>query len=164
MDYSHLYSQLIERGQTRQHGKRRKELIALIGQVERHHVLPRSMGGIDSPDNLVYLTPEEHFVAHELLVKIHPNEIGPLRALMILSGKNNRYRNNKLFGWARRRYSDMRKGNVPWNKGVPCADETKQKIRIARKFQVCSDEQRLKHSIRGTGAGNNFYGRTHSAE
>lgn len=164
MDYSRIYNQLIERGQTRQLGKRRKDLIDLIGQVERHHILPRSLGGNDLSVNLVYLTPEEHFLAHELLVKIHPNEIGPLRALMILSGKNNRYRNNKLFGWARRRYSEMRKGSVPWNKGISCKEVTKEKIRQARKLQVCSDEQRLKHSINGSGTGNNFYGKTHSEE
>ena len=164
MDYRRIYNQLIERGRLRQAGKRRKELVALIGQVERHHIVPRSLGGTDSPENLVYLTPEEHFVAHELLVKLHPKDIGPLRALMILSGRNNRYRNNKLFGWARRRYSEMRKGNVPWNKGTPCAEGTKDKIREARKLQITTDETRAKISAAGKGENNAFYGKTHSTE
>ena len=30
----------------------------------RHHVIPKHMGGSDSEDNLVYLTPEEHAQAH----------------------------------------------------------------------------------------------------
>lgn len=111
MNYERIYNQLIERGQTRQIGKRRSDLVATIGQVERHHIVPRSMGGLNSPENLVYLTPEEHFVAHGLLVKMHPDQIGSLRVLMILSGKGNRYRNNKLFGWPRRRYAEMRKGS-----------------------------------------------------
>jgi hypothetical protein len=30
----------------------------------RHHIVPKFMGGDDSADNLVYLTPEEHTQAH----------------------------------------------------------------------------------------------------
>lgn len=36
---------------------------------ERHHIVPRSMGGTDHPDNLVYLTYREHFVCHVLLTR-----------------------------------------------------------------------------------------------
>jgi len=164
MDYSRIYNQLIERGQNRQEGRRRKDLVSLLGHIERHHIKPRSLGGADSPENLVYLTPEEHFVAHKLLVKLHPNDIGPLRALMILSGRNNKYRNNKLFGWARKRYSEMRKGNIPWNKGLTWSEEVKDKIREARKLQVITDETRAKISAAGSGKNNHFYGKKHSAE
>jgi len=164
MNYDKIYNQLITRGQQRQVGLNRKSIIDLIGKVEQHHIVPRSLGGLDDKSNLVYLTLDEHFVAHELLVKIYPNDIGPLRALMILSGRDNRYRNNKLFGWARRRYSEMRKGNVPWNKGVACNEETKAKIREARKHQVCSDEQRNAQSVKMTGEGNHFFGKTHSGQ
>lgn len=34
---------------------------------ERHHIVPRSWGGENSLDNLIYLYPEEHFYAHKLL-------------------------------------------------------------------------------------------------
>lgn len=40
---------------------------------ERHHVIPRSMGGEDTVDNLVWLTAREHYVVHWLLYKIHKN-------------------------------------------------------------------------------------------
>ena len=30
----------------------------------RHHIIPKHMGGDDSKENLVYLTPEEHALAH----------------------------------------------------------------------------------------------------
>lgn len=36
---------------------------------EEHHILPRSLGGIDCVDNLVLLTAKEHFIAHLLLMK-----------------------------------------------------------------------------------------------
>lgn len=38
---------------------------------ETHHILPKSLGGSNSPDNLVVLTPREHFFAHLLLIKIN---------------------------------------------------------------------------------------------
>lgn len=41
------------------------------GYVEKHHIKPRSIGGTDDPDNLVLLTPREHFICHWLLVKIY---------------------------------------------------------------------------------------------
>lgn len=40
---------------------------------ERHHVVPKSMGGTDDQDNLVLLTAREHFIIHWLLFKIHRN-------------------------------------------------------------------------------------------
>jgi len=41
------------------------------GYTERHHILPRALGGSDDPSNLVVLTGREHWVAHLLLHKIH---------------------------------------------------------------------------------------------
>lgn len=40
------------------------------GYVEKHHIIPKSLGGDDSPDNLVFLTSKEHFIAHHLLTKM----------------------------------------------------------------------------------------------
>jgi len=36
-----------------------------------HHILPRSMGGIDEPKNRVLMTPKEHYIAHRLLAHIY---------------------------------------------------------------------------------------------
>lgn len=40
---------------------------------ERHHILPRSCGGIDEEDNLIDLFAREHFIAHKLLAEENPN-------------------------------------------------------------------------------------------
>ena len=37
---------------------------------QTHHILPRCLGGTNSPDNLVVLTYKEHRVAHRLLTKM----------------------------------------------------------------------------------------------
>lgn len=39
---------------------------------ERHHVVPRCLGGSDDPDNLIYLTYREHFIAHKILAESNP--------------------------------------------------------------------------------------------
>lgn len=39
---------------------------------EMHHIVPKCIGGTNSPDNLIPLTPREHFICHWLLCKIHP--------------------------------------------------------------------------------------------
>lgn len=36
-----------------------------------HHIVPKHMGGTDDPDNLVYLTVEEHALAHKKLYEEH---------------------------------------------------------------------------------------------
>jgi rubrerythrin len=38
--------------------------------TEKHHIIPRSLGGNNSVDNIVSLTAREHFVAHWLLTKM----------------------------------------------------------------------------------------------
>lgn len=35
--------------------------------TEKHHIVPRSLGGNNSASNLVKLTAKEHFVCHRLL-------------------------------------------------------------------------------------------------
>jgi hypothetical protein len=38
--------------------------------VEKHHIIPRSLGGSDDANNIVKLTAREHLVCHQLLIKM----------------------------------------------------------------------------------------------
>lgn len=42
--------------------------------IEKHHILPRSLGGSDNINNLVSLSAKEHFICHRLLEKIYKDE------------------------------------------------------------------------------------------
>ena len=42
--------------------------------TETHHIIPRSLGGLDTEENLVDLTAREHFVCHWLLTKMYTGE------------------------------------------------------------------------------------------
>ena len=63
MNYRQHYTNLISRARNR----------VLEIYTESHHIIPRCLGGTDDPLNLVDLTPEEHYVAHQLLVKMYPS-------------------------------------------------------------------------------------------
>lgn len=41
-----------------------------IEHTDKHHIIPRSLGGSNDKDNLVSLTRREHFICHLLLVKM----------------------------------------------------------------------------------------------
>jgi len=57
---------------------------------EQHHILPRSLGGTDSADNLVYLTAREHFICHWLLTKMYSGSArhSMLNALRMMRAQN----------------------------------------------------------------------------
>jgi nitrate/TMAO reductase-like tetraheme cytochrome c subunit len=44
-----------------------------FGMVEKHHIVPRSMGGSNKKENLVALSPRVHFIAHWMLWKAYKN-------------------------------------------------------------------------------------------
>ena len=94
MDYLKIYDKLIERARTRK----------LNIYVERHHIIPVCMNGSDDPENLVELTPEEHYVAHQLLVKIHPDNDKLVYAVHMMCMPRPGRMNNKLHGWLKRKY------------------------------------------------------------
>lgn len=100
MNWQKHYDALISRARGRM----------LEGYSEKHHVIPRCLGGDDSMANLVRLTPEEHFVAHQLLVKLHPESHALVYAVRMMAVDNVRLvgrAQNKLFGWLKRRLAEV---------------------------------------------------------
>jgi hypothetical protein len=120
VDYAWHYGRLIERARGR----------VLDDYVERHHVLPRCMGGGNERENLVQLTPEEHYVAHQLLVKMHPGHRGLLwSAMAMTNGTRVQARNNRVYGWLRRRFAQyMSESN---KLRPPTSDESRAKMSAA---------------------------------
>jgi hypothetical protein len=50
---------------------RSKRIIPEGAYTEKHHILPKSLGGSNLSDNIIELTAREHFIAHWLLWKIY---------------------------------------------------------------------------------------------
>ena len=114
MNYNKIYDTLILRGIER--------CLFPEEYFEKHHIIPKCLGGLNSKNNIVKLTPEEHYLAHLLLVKIYPNNDKLIFAAhRMTSGKS---RNNKLYGWVRRKSAEaisrLHKGKIE-------SEETRQK-------------------------------------
>lgn len=149
MNYQKHYNTLIDRSRAR----------ITSGYTERHHILPRCMGGEDTVENIVNLTPEEHFVAHQLLVKMYPM-VGKLAlaALIMTTDKFGRRVNNKLFGWLRKRMgtaiSEINKANAATRckksgdtqRGKTLAASHRAKISVAGLNRKHSQETKAKQS------------------
>jgi hypothetical protein len=110
-------------------------------------VVPTCVGGEDVSGNKVWLTAEEHYVAHQLLVKMHPNHFGLAHAaIMMTRDKYGNRVNNKLFGWLKRHSarlrSEFQKGKRLSDhayaelsaklKGVPLKKDQVDRIRAAK--------------------------------
>lgn len=104
MDYTKHYSLLIERAKNRNQE----------GYTEKHRILPGCMGGKYNKNNVVLLTAEEHYVAHQLLVKIYPTESGLVSAanIMTVKSKNQERSKNKQYSWLKKKYLKICKARI----------------------------------------------------
>ena len=89
MNYNKIYAQIIVRATARKD---------LSGYSERHHIIPKSLGGTNRKDNIVRLTSKEHFICHLCLCKMYskntPEWFKMMNALqaMRLFNKNHTHR------------------------------------------------------------------------
>lgn len=102
MNYENIYAQFIE--------DRKLKETYITGYSEKHHVIPRSVDGVDHKNNIIKLTPEDHYFAHLLLAKIY-NTGGLWLAVIMMSGWNKKYLPNSkpraMYGIARRKFSEL---------------------------------------------------------
>jgi hypothetical protein len=140
--YTIWYDSLINRAKNR----------TIYGYTEKHHITPRSLGGTDDNDNLVKLTPKEHFVCHLLLTKM---TIGNARykmnfALHMLSNANNigdgRYiPSSRMYDLSRRLYKEALDNYWTDEKRKEHADKIRPTV-IGRKLKESSKEK-LKNKV-----------------
>jgi hypothetical protein len=139
MDYQKIYNTLCTNSFNR---------INTENVTERHHIVPKCMGGTDSISNIAILTPKEHFIAHKLLCEIYPNNSKLSYALWAMMNLNNRYQDRK-YTVSSREYERMRNIYVKLQM-KPKSDETKQKMRLAatnRKIIKCPHCDMISKSV-----------------
>lgn len=135
MNYQKIYDSLMEKGKQR----------ITEQYTESHHIIPACMGGSDRKYNRVELLPEEHYIAHLLLVKIYPsNQKLWYAANMMLN------RNNKVYGWVKRKFAQIHSSNMSGrimseeartrmsnsNRGRPKSEDHKKNIGEGNKQQL----------------------------
>jgi hypothetical protein len=122
MNYHKIYQDLIK--------KCTQRTLSSDQYFEKHHIIPKCIGGSDDTINLVKMLPEEHLIAHLLLVKIHPNNP---QLIYAANWMTSRVKNNKEYGWVKRQFAKVERDT---KLGIP-RDKTsinKQKKTIAKKY------------------------------
>ena len=144
--YKKWYDMIIENAQNRQ----------IKGYKERHHIIPKCLGGSNKKENLVDLTAREHFVCHWLLTKFVSDTFYQKKMLNALgkfvqeNTKQKRNLNSRQYEIARKAIAEANKnrfyteemrdkirnanlGRTPWNKGKiglqEYPDEAKEKLK-----------------------------------
>lgn len=169
--YNKWYFQIVNRAQSR---------VLLLGTyVEKHHIIPKSLGGSNLPANLVKLTAREHFICHWLLTKMYVGEakskmiyaLSMMKSTIKKSGYHQRYSSgvasrvyaanvverskiNSLAFKGRIVSAETRKklsAAKLGKKGHPTSDATKEKLRITSTGRVKSEEEKRKSSERQKG-------------
>jgi len=146
MNYTEHYNNLILKAKSR----------SLTGYCESHHIIPKCMGGSDDIQNLVLLTPEEHYVAHQLLVKMHPtNKSLVYAANMMTVGSDRVVRcNNRSYGWLKRRLSECLSesqsgtGNSQFGTKWMCKDGNNKKVKSVDINEYLDNGWTFRKSIR----------------
>ena len=83
MNYQKIYNNLINNAISK-HRRRLDKTNPRYIYYEKHHIVPRCLGGKDNKENLVFLTAREHFIAHKLLAEIYTEEKGLIHAIMMM--------------------------------------------------------------------------------
>lgn len=109
---------------------------------ERHHIVPRCMGGTDEEDNLIDLYAREHFIAHKLLSEENPENDSLSYAwtmMAFVKDKNQeRYElTQEEYEEARIKQSEMasKRFTELW-----CNDEYRKRVSEAHKRENLSEE------------------------
>ena len=131
MNYKKIYNQIVEKAKNRM----------LEGYKEKHHIIPKCLGGNNDKDNLVELTAREHFLCHMLLCEIYPENDKLTRALFLMATNKNkkthqRYKvSSRMYEFFKISYSKMLTGKKD-------SDETRQRKSDGLKKRVMDWESR----------------------
>lgn len=124
---------------------------------EKHHIIPRSLNGTNDSENLVLLTPKEHYVCHLLLTKMCISKIHKNKMLYAFNRTSQSVAkqkiNSSMYQKLRIEFSKMRsetsKGKLNNFYGKVHSQETKDFLSSACAL---------------FGIDNGFFGKTHSKE
>lgn len=170
MDYQKIYDAIIERAQSSQRSKLKKN-DPLYAYFEKHHIVPKCLGGTDDTNNLVLLTAREHFVCHKLLtITQRGNRKIALAFHRMCFGKRSHMGTSRDFQYARELLSNTpisdetkeklsKAGkSAPRPKGWHHTQEAKDRISKSGQGKKRSDESKERYRIANTGENNPMYG------
>ena len=164
--YRNLYLRLIESGKNMTPEE-------LSGYNEKHHILPKCLGGKDDESNLVLLPCRYHVLAHLILLEIYPDHQGIAYAahcLMVWDKTGKRIESIQKH-FSSRIISQAKEKAYKSLVGRKLSSETKMKMSLSRSGEkhhaygkIFSEEYRRKLSEAQSGSKNHNYGKKFSDE
>jgi hypothetical protein len=130
MNYQRIYNQLIERAQNR----------TLDGYKEKHHIIPKCLGGSNDKENLIELTAREHFLCHMLLCEIYPKENKLKYALWCMVNGKHKSINNDFIPNSRL-YERARLNFIEAHTGFKFTDEMRSKTGMKPGFKYSQESK-----------------------
>lgn len=125
--------------------------------VQKHHIIPKCLGGQPKyvgknckHQNIIWLTPQEHYIAHELLALEHPDNLEITNAWWMMSHRKatKEFINKEVFEQLSIAYAQLlsKENTGEYNPffGKKHSKQTLQKISQKNKGRSVSDETRLK--------------------
>lgn len=131
MNYKEVYNSLIE--------SRRNRILDENEYYERHHIIPKCIGGDDCKENIVMLTGREHFLAHAILALAYPKHKGLANAIMAMKQKWPARKmvdytiNSRIYERLKKQWIELHSGENHHLYGKTHSPEAKRKISEARK-------------------------------
>ncbi len=136
--YTNWYYNIIKNAQCQERKKSQDTYF------EKHHIIPRSLGGNNRKENIVLLTAREHLICHWLLTKmiLDRNKYKMFNAFFCMSMKckntYERYTNSRLHAIARKKRSEVQKDRFSNPKNNPMfkknhSEESKRRMSINSK-------------------------------
>lgn len=112
---------------------------------ERHHIIPKCMGGANDEDNLIDLYAREHFIAHKLLAQENPSNNALVFAWTCMSFPKNELQKDR-YELTPEEYEEARKAISKAMTGRVVSEETKRKLSENKKGKPLSDKA-IKRSV-----------------
>ena len=131
MNYQKIYDDICKRGQER--------ILPKEIYTEKHHIVPKCLGGNNSKENLTKLTAKEHFICHVILArKLYPNNSKIWNALnkMLYSKSNGQRRyvpSGNMYECLKSEISKKFSGSGNFFYGKKHTEETKKYLSESRK-------------------------------
>jgi len=151
--YTDWYYSIIENAKTQERKKSKGNYF------EAHHIIPHSLGGTKSKDNIVLLTAREHFICHVLLTKMTSGKdkmrmsYAVYRLCTPKSIKHADRYSSKTYEKFRESLSKNISGANSCHYGVPKSEVTKSRIRETRQAKGYTTPEK-----------NGMYKRNHTTE
>jgi len=111
---------------------------------EKHHIIPKCLGGNNDEENLIYLFPEEHYYAHKLLAIENPHNKSIIYGWHCLSTRGQIKLTAEEYKKVKQKYSENISGENHPMYGRHHTEEARNKISKFQKGRKDSEETKEK--------------------